>query len=73
VQEAGLMPLAPPRIGGLQLKLVLLADMSLIGCASLAAFVAAGWALRMEEWRLSIDWLRPRAAGFLGRLRGRRA
>jgi putative peptidoglycan lipid II flippase len=62
--------LLPPMAGlqGLKVKLVLMAEMAAIGGASLLAFVAAAWALRMEEWRLSVGWLRPRLAGLLGRI-----
>jgi peptidoglycan biosynthesis protein MviN/MurJ (putative lipid II flippase) len=55
-------------LAGFKLKLVLLAEMALIGSASLAAFAAGAWALRMEEWRLSVDWLRPRVVKLVVRL-----
>lgn len=57
---------------GLRLKLALAADAGLIGLAATAAFLLAAWALRMEELRAAADWLRPRAAALLVRLRRRR-
>ncbi len=58
-------------LAGLKVKLVLMADMAAIGTASLLAFVTAAWALRMEEWRIVLDWGRGRLATLLDRLRGK--
>lgn len=56
-------------VQGFKAKLLLGADMAGIALASAAAFLAGAWLLRMEELALSLDWLRPRAARLLARLR----
>jgi putative peptidoglycan lipid II flippase len=58
---------------GLKAKLLLGADLAAIGLAATAAFYVAARLLRMEELSLALEWLRPRAAKLLARLRGRSA
>jgi peptidoglycan biosynthesis protein MviN/MurJ (putative lipid II flippase) len=53
---------------GLKLRAFLAADIAVIGAAALAAFVLVAALLRMEEYRLAREWLRPLAAKLLGRL-----
>jgi hypothetical protein len=64
---ARLLPLAG--LGVAKTKLVLLVHLGAIGLAATAAFLLVAWALRMEEFRVCVDALRPRIKKLLGRLR----
>jgi putative peptidoglycan lipid II flippase len=64
---ARLLPLAG--LGVAKAKLAIAVHLGAIGLAATAAFLLAAWLLRMEEFGLCVDALRPRVAKLLGRFR----
>ena len=67
---AGLLPLEGLALG--RLKMVLGMHLAVIGTAATVTFLTVAWLLRMEELKVAVDWIRPRANKLLDRFRSRR-
>jgi len=59
-------------LSGARLKLTLFAHLAAIGATATVTFLGTAWLLKFEEFKIALDWVRPKAANLLDRILRRR-